>query len=176
MTFIEARNCIINSLENYLGCSVVLSDQIADAPDFPYCYYSVLAPRIANHSFGLRSVEGKIEGFVLKREEPAKATLSFTFCGKNRETDNGYIFGEDEAIELVEKAHCFFLLTSHSISTESGDVVIDKVGAVSKRNNFVVEETVRRYGFDIQFSYVRTDEMPTSIIQNTGNPIGDAHS
>ena len=162
MTFIEARNCIINSLEKYLGCPVILSDQIANAPEFPYCYYSILAPRISTHSFGLRSVEENDGGdYTLKRQEPVKATISFTLCSENRELDDGsYIFGEDEAVELVERAHCFFLLAIHNIHAEKGDIVIDRVGAVSKRNNFVVEETVRRYGFDIQFSYIRTDEMP----------------
>ena len=31
---------------------VNLSEQIADMPEFPYCYYSVLAPRISDHWFG----------------------------------------------------------------------------------------------------------------------------
>lgn len=177
MTFIETRNCIVNSLEEYLGCPVILSDQIADKPDFPYCYYSVLVPRITNHAFGLQCVQENDDGgYTLKRYEPVKATISLTFCSENRESDKGYIFGEDEAIELAERAHGFFLLTAHNLHTETGDVVICKVGTVSKRDSFVVEETKRRYGFDVQFSYVRTDETPTTIIQNAGNPIGDAHS
>ncbi len=178
MTFIEVRNSVINGLEEYLGRPVILSDQIANAPEFPYSYYSILTPRISTHSFGLQCVEEKDNGeYILKRQEPVKATLSFTFCSKNRELEDGsYIFGEDEAVELAEKAHGFFLLVAHNIQTENGDIVIDKVGTVSKRSSFVVEETVRRYGFDVQLSYIRTDEMPASVIQNVGAPIGAAHS
>ena len=53
MTFVQARDAIISGLETHMGCAVVLSDQIVDVPEYPYCYYSVLAPRISSHSFGL---------------------------------------------------------------------------------------------------------------------------
>ena len=56
MTFEQARNVIVAGLEAHLGHPVNLSEQIADMPEFPYCYYSVLAPRISDHRFGLREV------------------------------------------------------------------------------------------------------------------------
>ena len=71
------------------------------------------------------------------------------------------------------KANGFFLLNGHCISTAEGDVVINNVGSVSPRNGFLVEDTVRRYGFDIKFNYMRTDEMPTTTITEA-HPIGDA--
>lgn len=176
MTFIEARNAITLGLEQYLGYPVVLSEQIADVPDFPYCYYSVLAPRISDHAFGLRGVQELPDGHTLKRSEPVKASMSFTFCSQNRESEDGYIYGEDEALELAERAHGYFLLDAHSIVTETGEVVINNVGSVANRSGFIVEDTIRRYGFDITFRYVRTDEKPTITIQNPGNPKGDTHS
>ena len=100
--------------------------------------------------------------------------MSFTFCSQNRETENGYIFGENEALELSEKAHGFFLLNGHNIHTEFGDIVISNISSVGSRTGFVVEDAVRRYGFDIRFSYIRTDEMPTEIIEKA-NPIGITH-
>ena len=174
MTFVQARNAIVAGLEAYLGCQVNLSDQIADKPEYPYCYYSVLTPRTADHSFGLRDAHETPEGVVLTRTERVAATMSFTLCSMNRETEDGYIFGEDEALELAEMANGFFLLNGHCIITEYGDVVVNNVGSVVPRNGFVVEDTVRRYGFDIKFSYMRTDEMPTTTIAKA-NPVGDAH-
>lgn len=176
MTFVEARNAITFRLEQHIGCPVVLSEQIADVPDFPYCYYSVLASRISDHAFGLRGVQELSDGYTLKRSEPVKASLSFTFCSKNRDNPDGYIYGEDEALELSEKAHGYFLLDAHSIITETGEVVVNNIGSVANRSGFLLEDTIRRYGFDVIFSYVRTDEKPTITIQNTGNPKGDAHS
>ena len=81
---------------------------------------------------------------------------------------------EDEALELSEKAHGFFLLNGHNIHTEFGDIVINNVSSVGSRTGFVVEDAIRRYGFDIRFSYMRTDEMPTEIIEKA-NPIGITH-
>ena len=176
MTFIEARNEIVYRLEQHIGCPVILSDQIADQPEYPYCYYSVLASRISNHAFGLRELTTKNETLITKRSEPVGATMSFTFCSMNRETDDGYIFGEDEALELAEKAHGFFLLNAHNISTANGDIVIDNLGTVAKRSSCQVEETIRCYGFDVRFNFVMVDEMQTASILHVKNPRGHAHS
>lgn len=176
MTFVEARDAIAYGLERHLGCPVVLSDQIADKPAFPYCRYSVLASRISDHAFGLREVQERPDGYTLKRSELVMASMSFTFCSENREIEDGFIFGEDEALELAEKAHGYFLLDAHNIPTGTGEVVINNVGSVANRSEFLVEDTIRRYGFDVRFSYVRTDEKPTVTIQNPGHPLGGAHS
>lgn len=173
MTFVQARNAIVAGLELHIGCPVNLSEQIADIPEFPYCYYSVLAPRIPEYSFGLREIVDAPDGPLLVRSEQVSATMSFTFCSTNRETEDGYIFGEDEALELAEKANGFFLLNAHNIQTEQGEVVIVNVGSVASRSSFFVEDTIRRYGFDIRFSYVRTDTMPATLVERPGNPIGD---
>lgn len=173
MTFVQARNAIVAGLELHIGCPVNLSEQIADIPEFPYCYYSVLAPRIPEYSFGLQEIVDAPDGPLLVRSEQVSATMSFTFCSTNRETEDGYIFGEDEALELAEKANGFFLLNAHNIQTEQGEVVIVNVGSVASRSSFFVEDTIRRYGFDIRFSYVRTDTMPATLVERPGNPIGD---
>ncbi len=165
MKFVEARNEIVYKLEQHVCCPVILSEQIAKQPEYPYCYYSVLAPRISNHAFGLRELVVDGDTQIVQRSEPVSATMSFTFCSMNRETEKGYIYGEDEALELAEKAHGFFLLNAHNISSANGDIVINNVGAVANRSNFLIEETVRRYGFDVRFVFVRTDEMQTTIIR-----------
>ena len=105
MTFEQMRNAVIAELEAHIGRPVTLSEQISDIPDFPYCYYSVLASRINEHSFGLHEVIPTGEDFTFRRSEPVMATMSFTFCSMNREAGEGYVFGEDEALALCEKAH-----------------------------------------------------------------------
>ena len=175
MTFVQAREAIWERLKEHIGCPVVLNENNNPMPDPPYCYYSVLVPRITDHAFGLIELAEMPEGFVRRRSEPVSATMSFTFCSINREIPGGYIYGEDEALELAEKAHGFFLLNGHNISTGSGDVVVNNVGPVASRSGFVVENTVRRYGFDVRFSYVRTDEMPIGTVEKV--PIKrDPHS
>lgn len=164
MTFAQARNVIAVSLEEHIGCQVNLSNQIAERPEYPYCYYSVLASRISNHYFGLHEMVQREDGAYELRSEQVTATMSFTFCSQNRETEDGYIFGEDEALSLAEKAHGFFLLYAHRISTPFGDIVIVDTSNVANRTGFLVEDTVRRYGFDVKFSYVRVDERPATTV------------
>ena len=74
-----------------------------------------------------------------------------------------------------KKPTVFFLLNAHNISTAAGDIVINNVGPVSKRSGFLVEETVRRYGFDVRFNFVRVDEMQTTNILHV-NLRENAHS
>lgn len=167
MTIVQARNAIWERLKAHVGCSIVLADNIEETPEVPYGYYSVLAPRSTNHAFGLTEIKETPEGLIRQRSEPVSGTMSFTFCSKDRDTPNGgYIFGEDEALELAEKAHGFFLLNGHNIVTEYGDIVIQNIGGVASRSGFLVTETIRRYGFDIRFGYVRTDEMPATTVLN----------
>lgn len=176
MTFVQARDAIVSGLEKHISRPVVLSDQIADRPEFPYCYYSALAPRISNHAFGLHEVVGdEKQGHRHIRFEPVEATMSFTFCGQNRETEDGsYIYGEDEALGLAEKGHGFFLLNGHCILVGNEDIVVRNIGSVANRSGFVVEDTVRRYGFDVRFAYIRTDEMPVDSVLDARTK-GHAH-
>ena len=176
MTFVQARDAIVSGLEKHISRPVVLSDQIADRPEFPYCYYSALAPRISNHAFGLHEVVGdEKQGHRHIRFEPVEATMSFTFCGQTRETEDGsYIYGEDEALGLAEKGHGFFLLNGHCILVGNEDIVVRNIGSVANRSGFVVEDTVRRYGFDVRFAYIRTDEMPVDSVLDARTK-GHAH-
>ena len=52
--------------------------------------------------------------------------------------------------------------------------MIRNVGSAASRSGFVVEDTVRRYGFDVRFAYIRTDEMSAATILEARTP-GNAH-
>lgn len=177
MTIVQVRDAIQTRLQQHLGCPVKLSSAVSKMPKVPYCYYSILAPRITRHAFGLIELEKTDDGgFIRCRSEPVSGTMSFTFCSQDREVPDGdYVYGDDEALELAEKAHGFFLLNCHNIATEYGDIVIQNIGSIANRSGLLVTDTMRRYGFDIRFGYIRTDEMPTQTILNPGNPHGFYH-
>ena len=172
MTIVQARNAIQDRLGAHIGCPVVLSDGTQELPDVPYCYYSVLAPRSTSHAFGLTELVETPEGLIRRRSEPVSATMSFTYCSKDREAPGGYIYGADEALALAEKAHGFFLLDCHNIVTDCGDIVIQNIGGVTDRSGFLVTDTMRRFGFDIRFGYMRADEMPATTIEHPGRFLG----
>lgn len=165
MTFIEIRNTLTSLLEAALGVSVVLSDQVAPAPDFPFCYYSVTTPYAPTGEMGNYSVE-EIEGtskIITTRTEQPSATFSFVFCSINRYSKNEdgkdaepYIFGEDEAMTLAEKAQGFFLHEGYDTLSNLGIVIVD-ITNTTNRTTLVVDEAARRYGFDVRIRYTRTD-------------------
>lgn len=163
MEFTEVRNVIVEQLEQHLGCPVIASESL-NQNEYPCCYYSVITPRASTHSFGLNKVQKEGDGFIISRSERVAATLSFTLCSQDRNTKDGFVFGEDEALSLAEKAHGFFLLNAHNIGTEHGDIVMNNVGPVAKRTSFVTDDYVRRYGFDVRLYYVRIDVAPTTVI------------
>ena len=52
--------------------------------------------------------------------------------------------------------------------------MVRNIGSVANRSGFVVEDTVRRYGFDVRFAYIRTDEMPVDSVLDARTK-GHAH-
>lgn len=176
MTFAQARDVIIDKLSHHLRIPIILSGQSTDMPAFPYGYYSVLSSRISNHAFGLREVVDSKREKLITRSEPVKATLSLNFCSHDRETTEEYILGEDEALKITEKANGFFLLNGHNITLPNGSIVINDVGAVANRSSFFVDNSIRRYGFDVKFAYIRTDEAPTTIIESVKKLNGKTQS
>lgn len=154
MTLIEARNSIIVGLENFVNCPVILAGQATNLPDFPYCYYSILESGILEPALGLYGLDNNPDVRKLKRFELLKAEISFNFCSQNRETAEGFIFGEDEALNLSQKAHQYFIDNSHNICSEVGEVVvINNISSIINRSEFLVDESLRKFGFDITFSY-----------------------
>ena len=52
MTFVEMRNAMVKKLWDYLGCPVVLADQVQPEATFPCAIYSVTAPYIPCNTIG----------------------------------------------------------------------------------------------------------------------------
>ena len=147
---------------------------IASSGGYIICGNQVLFDCPMTQEQKLREIVEKDEGPTLVRSEPVAATMSFTFCSMNRETEEGgYVYGEDEALALAEKGNGFFLLNGHNIITEHGEIVVNNVGNVSSRTSFWVKDAIRRYGFDVRFSYIRTDETPAILIAKPPNATGD---
>lgn len=177
MTFLEARNIITKRLEAYLGIPVVLSDQAAPVPEFPFCYYSVTTPYAPTGELGDHTQEEVVEdgaaNIVDTRREMPTATLSLVFCSENRwEEQDGervYIYGEDEAQHYSSKAQGWLQHVAYDTLSNLGIVVVDVMNATN-RTALVVDEAARRYGFDLRFRYTRTDERTDSTVSRVVYP------
>ena len=166
MKFIELRNLMVKSLEEYLGIPVVLSDQTAPVPEYPFCYYSVITSYAPTGEQGnyYNNSNPDGESVTSTRVEQPGATVSFTFCSVNRWTKDPetgiekepYIYGEDEAQNYAEMAQGFFLHVAYAELSNRGIVVVEVTNAAN-RTSLVVDEAARRWGFDVKIRYARAD-------------------
>ena len=96
MNFRELRNRLISSLWDYIGCPVILSNQVQPEAEPPFCIYTVTAPYIPDGGMGDYEIADVAEGVKISRMEMPSATFSFTFCSQNRTSENGSaVNGED---------------------------------------------------------------------------------
>lgn len=180
MKFLELRNKLISGLSGYLGIPVVLADQVQPEQLFPYVLYSVTSPYIPETGMGepLQTEDGG-KNIEIRSEQPS-CSFSFTVCSMNRETLDGngnpiLVFGEDEVLELSEKAQGWFLHTGYDYISNMGITVID-VTNVQNRSFLQVDEEARRYGFDVLIRYKRIDERQINVIETVNTRMeGDSN-
>lgn len=164
-SFINSRNELIEELINFLNCPVILSDQTQPEQEIPYVIYSVTTPYMPDTSLGHYTWVDSGEDLTEIRSEQPSLTISFTACGANRWMDEeNYIFGEDEAQELAERAQGFFLHTGYDILDRIGFVVVEVMNA-GNRTTLVVDEAARRYGFDVRLRYARSDKREVGAVR-----------
>lgn len=166
MIFKDLRNAIVSGLSTYLSIPVVLANQVNPEQAYPFVVYSVTAPYIPENTLGEYRQEGDGTGTAeeIRKEQPT-CTWSFTVCSVDRQTDDSYILGEDEALELSEKALGWFLHTGYEYISGKGITVVD-AGNVQERSVLQVDEEARRYGFDVTIRYVREDSRRVDTIQD----------
>ena len=173
MKFKEVRNLIVSGLHEHMGLPVVLSNQLNPEMELPFIIYSVTAPYIPEGGTGDLQSTSVTDGSVkVTRYEQPTCTFSFTVCSGDRQTKDGYVLGEDEALDLAEKAQGWFLHTGYEYISGKGLTVVD-VANVQERSFLQVDEEARRYGFDVIIRYVRTDEMTVAAVKATTIKEGD---
>lgn len=167
MTPKEVRNVVTKQLEDYLGLRVYRSGQVAPEAELPYLIYSITSPYIAEPTMGHyeMDIEREENAAYLHRRERAGISFSLTACSQSRFGDGGmYIQGEDEAMEIADKAQGWFLLSGRGELSMAG-IVVEDVNNVQQRNVLMVDEEANRYGFDVLLRYVRDDRMAAGTIE-----------
>ena len=166
MTFLEIRNALISLLSKHMGMKITLAEQIHPVKQLPYCYYSVLTPYAPIGEMGDYSIRpsSKDSGVISTRREMPHATFSFTFVSQSRYVNCGtFVYGEDEAQQMAEQAQGYFLHVGYDELSRLGIVVVE-IRNVTNRTTLVVDEDVRRYGFDVRIRYTRTDEREDATV------------
>lgn len=166
MISLKTRNKLITLLHNELEVPVILADQVQPEAEYPFVIYKFLNPYMS------RGVSGNIFTEVVDdkhidniREEQAEATISFTVCSMNRKVDDKWISGEDEIIELTDKAISWFLHRGYQQLTEIGIVIIEVMNT-GDRSFLQVDEVARQYGFDVRIRYTYRTVRKDSAVQS----------
>ena len=164
MRFLDVRHCTIQGLSGYMKIPVCLSGQVQPEQPYPFIVYSTTVPYIPDGGLGDIALTPAEDGTASeeRREQPT-CTMSFTVCSGDRSEDGDHISGEDEALDLAEKAQGWFLHTGYDHFSRNGMTVVD-VSGVQERSSLQVDEEARRYGFDVAIRYVRIDERTVGTV------------
>ena len=144
------RNIICRRLHDFLGQPVLLHDQAAPGTRPPMVYYQPVGALIP---LGGASIW----------QEPAEATISITAVSYDRDGRDGRIYGDDEALELAERAISWLLHIGRRELLLDGIAVVE-VGNVQCRSNLMIDEVARQYGFDVRVRFDRTTTIDIPII------------
>lgn len=140
------RETIVEGLKGYLGCEVVLANQTVPMPEYPYVSFTVTTPKGANQgTYGYYA-----DGIYRK---PIKQIWSITVQSAT----------PDEATELADKAHDYFGCLSKDY-LQKNDIVVEKVGDITNRDNLLTYQYEYRSGFDITFVIMDELEIPEDSI------------
>lgn len=129
----QIETVIREGLENYLGCPVILANQHAPAPAYPYCSFTVTTPVQINQGTYGTEYNGKFF-------KPVRQVWSFTI-----QSDN-----DDQCSEYVLKAHDWFSLVG-IVNLSDNEISIERLENISNRDNLITIQYEYRRGFDVTF-------------------------
>lgn len=127
------RTVIAKGLKQYLGCPVIRSNQNEAPPAYPYVSYTITTLLSQN--------KGTYGEYADGYDRQARTqTWSVTI----QSNDNA------ECVKLACMAHDWFDRVGSTYLNDN-DVIVQSVGSVTNRDNFLTTEYEYRNGFDVVF-------------------------
>ena len=173
MTFLEVRNTLVSSLAAALGLPVLLSDQVQPEAEVPFIVYSVTAPyastgELGDHTQTVIENEDGTEALIDNRREQPSATFSFTACSENRWDGEEYVYGDDEAQSITEKAmfHLSVLSPSDSDIPKIHLLFLLVSGFLRPSHSFRFLFPTAAFSIDVRVRYTKDDQRRDDILQN----------
>lgn len=145
--FDKMRRAVVTGLSKYLGCSVIRSNQNENSPDYPYVSYTITTLMSENKGTYGEYTDGKVR-------KPFTQVWSITVLSK----DN------TECINLVNKAHEWLDYAGKNYLNDN-DVIVQSVGSVTNRDNFLTVDYEYRNGFDTEFLLMNEIEAEKETIE-----------
>lgn len=129
---------IVENLKKYLStelrpCEVVVQNQVAKSPDYPYVSYSLTTLMSAHQGTYCKADDGTLY-------KNTTQTWSFTVQSDKQE----------EAMELALKIHAFFTAVGLTVLADS-NIAVMQVTALTPRDNMITIQYEYRVGLDVVF-------------------------
>lgn len=143
--FRENEKIIVNGLQDWLASKgykspVVMANQTAPMPDHPYISYTITSPVVAD-------MKGYCEADDGTRYKSLTQMWSFTAQADDDAT----------AFEVAALAYDWFALTGNTFLSDN-EIVAQRVGNITNRDNLLSIEYEYRRGFDVEFLLTHTLE------------------
>lgn len=141
----ENEILIVDGLQNYLkskgyNCPVIMANQTAPTPPYPYIAYTVITPVSAN-----------MKGYSVANDGMRYKSMVQTWSFTAQSNDDA------EAFNVTMLAYDWFALTGNTYLSDN-NIVAQRVGNITNRDNLLTIEYEYRYGFDVDFLLLHTLE------------------
>ena len=138
-------NTVALGLSEYLKCPVIRSNQNKQVPEYPYISCTITMPKSENKgTYGVYS-----DGIDRKT---FTQTWSITVIAKTH----------DESVSLALKASAWLDYVG-TVYLHDNSVVVQSVGGITNRDNFITNGYEYRNGFDVLFNVV--DEIDNNTLE-----------
>lgn len=144
----KIESTIVNGLQDYLGCPVILANQHSPAPSYPYVSFTVTSLKTANN--GAYGTE--YNGVFYKH---FKQRWSFTV-----QSDD-----DNQCSEITLKTYDWFSLVAVTFLSDN-EIYIERLEDISNRDNLITIQYEYRRGFDVTFVIMDVIEPDFEIIES----------
>lgn len=127
------RKSVVAGLSQYLDCPVIRSNQNAEPPPYPYVSYTITTPMSANNGTYSEYEDGT-------KRKPVTQTWSISVLAAD----------DSESVNLACKAREWFDYVGKTYLNDN-NVIVQSVGGVTNRDNFLTVEYEYKKGFDVVF-------------------------
>lgn len=143
----KLRETVTTGLSEYLGCPVIRSNQNEAPPNYPYVSYTITTLLSQNKgTYGIYD-DGK-------ERKPFTQTWSITVQSDNNSKCTELVVKAQEWLDRVGKVYL-----------DDNNVIVQSVGSITNRDNFLTAGYEYRNGFDVVFWLMNELEYETEKIE-----------
>ena len=146
------RRAVATGLSKYLGCPVVRSNQNENPPSYPYVSYTIIT--LMSENKGTYGIYEEDNGVIERK--PFTQTWSITIQSDNNSESINLAIKAQEWLDKVGKVYL-----------DDNNVIVQSVGNITNRDNFLTTGYEYRNGFDVVFWLMNEIKCDTEQIEKT---------